>query len=141
MLEKLKNSFCGKWNGHQKYCRKAFRYRFPPFSDHSCLLHCFVGDRYDKEPAGKSRDDFDSFDKNEFQPRSKLGEFKDKIGQKWGEFRPGKKDYQDKYRSSGKKWVYSCHITIICRVSKVKKNMWQLDYFEWLQKWNRKENV
>eukprot|EP00794_Sanderia_malayensis_P005195 gene5195-5850_t len=53
----------------------------------------------------KQKDDFDSFDKNnsDFQPRSRLGEFKDKIGQKLGELRPGKRDYKDyKDRGSGR---------------------------------------
>eukprot|EP00794_Sanderia_malayensis_P005177 gene5176-5829_t len=65
----------------------------------------FYSDRYDKDPSYKQKDDFDSFDKNnsDFQPRSRLGEFKDKIGQKLGELRPGKRDYKDyKDRGSGR---------------------------------------
>ena len=51
------------------------------------------GDRYDKEPsAAARRDDFDSMD---YQRKSKLGEFRDKIGQKLNEIRPGKRDYRD----------------------------------------------
>lgn len=52
----------------------------------------FYSDRYDKEPSGRRRDDFDSMD---YQRKSKLGEFRDKIGQKLSEIRPGKRDYRD----------------------------------------------
>ena len=38
------------------------------------------------------RDEFDSMD---YQRKSKLGEFRDKIGQKLSEIRPGKRDYRD----------------------------------------------
>lgn len=31
----------------------------------------------------------------DLQRKSKLGEFKDRIGQKLGELRPGKRDYKD----------------------------------------------
>lgn len=63
------------------------------------MLHSYEGDRYDKEPSsGRSRDDFDAMD---LQRRSKLGEFKDRIGQKLSEIRPGKRDYRD-YKDEGR---------------------------------------
>eukprot|EP00795_Rhopilema_esculentum_P011931 gene11931-2499_t len=53
----------------------------------------FYSDRYDKEPSSiRSRDEFDAMD---LQRKSKLGEFKDKIGQKLNEIRPGRRDYKD----------------------------------------------
>ena len=59
----------------------------------------FIGDRYDKDPKPKS--DFDDFDGPDYQRKSKLGEIKDKIGQKFGELRPGRRDYRDYYSEHG----------------------------------------